>query len=196
MQVSRPEIRLKRDSRTGIFLWISHIFSKSLIYWTLSDDCFCWFPHSNQRFITLLWSHLFRLFLHVFPFIIDIVGNSSLPFLRHPPLYPACPLFKIFVCPSLFSLPSPFKVFQTVPPTLTQPLLVLIWPTNILWFKQISKEQFYRFNCHFLSKMNFNLLNPFANRYLHLWDIFRFIFRQLRMTFSLKLWWQKRIIFL
>ena len=43
-------------------------------------------------------------------------------FLRHLTLDPACaPLFKIFVSPPLFSVPPAFKVFQTVPSTLTQP---------------------------------------------------------------------------
>ena len=43
------------------------------------------------------------------------------PLLKHPPLNPACPpSFKIFVSTPLFSIPPPFKVFQTIPPTLTQ----------------------------------------------------------------------------
>ena len=43
------------------------------------------------------------------------------PLLKHPPLNPACPSsFKIFVSTPLFSIPPPFKVFQTNPPTLTQ----------------------------------------------------------------------------
>ena len=34
------------------------------------------------------------------------------PFLRHPPPNTACPhLFKIFVSPTLFPVPPPFKVF-------------------------------------------------------------------------------------
>ena len=43
------------------------------------------------------------------------------PLLKHPPLNPACPpSFKIFVSTPLFSIPPPFKVFQTIPPTLMQ----------------------------------------------------------------------------
>ena len=39
------------------------------------------------------------------------------PLLEHPPLNPACPpSFKIFVSTPLFSIPPPFKVFQTIPP--------------------------------------------------------------------------------
>ena len=33
------------------------------------------------------------------------------PFLRHSPLEPACPLFKIFLSPPLFSIPPLFKLF-------------------------------------------------------------------------------------
>ena len=41
----------------------------------------------------------------------------------------------------------------------------------------------------FYHKSNFDLLDPFTNisGYLNLWDIFRFIFRQLRMTFFHKI---------
>ena len=69
-------------------------------------------------------------------------GGSSPRFLKHPPFNPACPLshplrFKVFVSLPLFSSPPPFKVFQTVP---SQPPSALIQPpTNLLWFKQISK---------------------------------------------------------
>ena len=49
----------------------------------------------------------------------------------------------------------------------------------------------------FHQKSVFDFLNPFTaiSGYLNLWNIFRFVFRQLRMTF-IKLWWQKKIIFL
>ena len=33
------------------------------------------------------------------------------PFLKHPPLDPACLLFKMFVSPPLFSVPPSFKLF-------------------------------------------------------------------------------------
>ena len=41
----------------------------------------------------------------------------------------------------------------------------------------------------FYQKSIFDLLNPFTNisGYLNLWDLFRFIFRQLRMTFFHKI---------
>ena len=76
-------------------------------------------------------------------------------FLRHPSLDPACPLFKIFVSPLIFSVPLLFKVFEIVSLTLTQPLPALIRPTNLPWFKQISKGRFYKFTCRFLLKINF-----------------------------------------
>ena len=86
--------------------------------------------------------------------------KAPTPFLSLPPTH----LFKFFVFPPLFSVPPPFKVFQTVPPTLTQIPPAVICSTNISWFKQIAKGQIYQFNCCFLSKINFNLLNPFTNR--------------------------------
>ena len=46
----------------------------------------------------------------------------------------------------------------------------------------------------FYQKSIFDSLNTFTNipGYLNLWDIFRFIFRQLRLNFLIKLWWQKK----
>ena len=73
------------------------------------------FASADSSTLTKVLSHFYdHTFLHVFLFIIDIVGKG-IPaphhFLRHPPLDPACPLFKIFVSPPLFSVPPPFKVF-------------------------------------------------------------------------------------
>ena len=88
-----------------------------------------------------------------------------------PPLFQAptaCPslppLLNIFVSLPLFTVPPLFKVFQTVPPTLTQIPPTLIRPTNLSWFRYTSKGRIYKSNCGFLSKINFNLLNPFTNR--------------------------------
>ena len=49
----------------------------------------------------------------------------------------------------------------------------------------------------FYQKSIFDFLNPFRNTlgYLNLWNILRFDFRQLKITFFIKLWWQKRIFF-
>ena len=64
---------------------------------------------------TKVLSHFYdHTFFHGFPFIIDIVGKgipAPPPFLRLPPLDPACLHFKMFVYPPLFSVPLPFKVF-------------------------------------------------------------------------------------
>ena len=38
-------------------------------------------------------------------------GVPAPPILTHPPLEPACPLFKIFVFPPPFSVPPPLKLF-------------------------------------------------------------------------------------
>ena len=47
----------------------------------------------------------------------------------------------------------------------------------------------------FYQKSIFDFLNPFRNTLgcLNLWNILRFDFRQLKITFFIKLWWQKRI---
>ena len=42
-------------------------------------------------------------------------GVPACPFVRHPNLNPAYPLFKIFVSHPFFSVPSPFMVFHTTP---------------------------------------------------------------------------------
>ena len=87
-----------------------------------------------------------------------VCKGVSAPFLRHPPLDPAGPLFKIFVSPPLFSVPPLFKVFQTVTPPSWNPLLPSSDTPTFLThnsFKQILKAWFYQFSCRFLSKINF-----------------------------------------
>ena len=76
MKVSRSETSLKRDSSTGIFLWILGNFSKNLIYKTCLDDYSWWLLCSNQSFIH--WSHYFSVFPSFFPFIIDNCNYGSL----------------------------------------------------------------------------------------------------------------------
>ena len=49
------------------------------------------------------------------------------------------PLFKILVSLSICSVPPSFKVFYRVPPTLATPSALIQPPTNLPWFKQISK---------------------------------------------------------
>ena len=67
---------------------------------------------SPTKVLSYFYDHTF---LYAFPFLITIVGKgipAPPPFLRlPPPLDPACPLFKIFVYPPLFSVPPLLKVF-------------------------------------------------------------------------------------
>ena len=56
--------------------------------------------------------------------------------------------------PHLFKAPTPWP---SLPSSCSN-------QTNLSWFKQISKGRIYQFNCRFLSKINFNILNPFTNR--------------------------------
>ena len=61
-----------------------------------------------------------------------VFKGGPAPIFMTPTPYPnLLPLFKIFVSPPLVSVPPPFKVFQTVSPTLTQPPPALIWSTNL-----------------------------------------------------------------
>ena len=68
-----------------------------------------------------------------------------------------------------------------IPPALTQPINLS------LGLSKYQKGKLYQVNCHVLSKINFNLLTSLQIGYLNLWNIFRFIFRQLRMTFFQKI---------
>ena len=43
-------------------------------------------------------------------------GHSSTPLLKATLVAPTCPFFKVFVSPSFFSVPPPFKTFYTVSP--------------------------------------------------------------------------------
>ena len=96
---------------------------------------------------------------------------------------------------SLCSLPSVLfhpllRYFRQSHPTLTKISLAIIRPINISWFKQISKGQIYQVNCRFLTKINFNILNA-------LYGVFLGSFLDnLEWPFLIKLWWQKKIIFL
>ena len=143
---------------------------------------------TRMLIFSLLFFQNFQSFSKFSKFFLFIVGKwVPAPPFKAPISWPSLlPLLKIFVAPPLFPVPSRFKVFSTVPRTFTQILSALIWPPNCSWFKQISKGQIYQFNCCFLSKINFNLLNPFTNN-LNLWDIFRCIFRQLKKTFFHKI---------
>ena len=111
-------------------------FIRKPYFGTLLDGCFCWFLCSNQGFIKILWSHFFHLFIHVFPFIIDIVGKGipGPPLFKAPTPWSSLPLFlkSFFALPSFLSRPflSYLRQFphpHTTPscPNLTnQPFLV------------------------------------------------------------------------
>ena len=67
------------------------------------------------------------IYKYIYMYVHSSCGGSSPPFLKHSPLDPAWPpFFKIFVSSPLFFIPFLFKVFQTVPTTLTQPPPALI----------------------------------------------------------------------
>ena len=112
--------------------------------------------------------------------------------LKAPSSRPSPPFLK-----SLFPLSSflfhPLLRYFRQTPTLLQPPSCPTRTTNLPWFTQISKEWFYYFTSStvaFYQKSIFNLLNPFTNREINLnlyGIIFRFIFRQLRMTFFSKI---------
>ena len=91
-----------------------------------------------------------------YPVIVRLGGPTPAPFLRHPPLDPACPSFQNLCfpyplfCSNLFS-----GILDSFPHPLTQPPPAVIRPSKLPWFKQISKGRFYQFNCRFLSKINF-----------------------------------------
>ena len=93
-------------------------------------------------------------FTHMFIYIIIVCkGALARLFLRHLPLTQLAPYFKIIVSPPLCSVPFSFKVFQTVSPTLIQTPPALVLPTNLFWFKQISKGEFTSSTVAFYQKL-------------------------------------------
>ena len=128
---------------------------------------------AKRRFVERLQNNLLPIFGRIIKnvFIIKLLELSP-PFLK-----------SLFPLPSFLFQPL-LRYFRQFPP-LSRNHLLPPNPTHqptlhkINGFKQISKEWF---------------LNPYTNisGYLKLWDIFTFIFRQLRTTFFIKLWWQKK----
>ena len=111
-------------------------------------------------------------------------GVPVLPIFKSHIAWPSLSSFVKSLCPFPSVLFHPLLGILDSSLTLKQISAALIWPTNLFRFKQISKGQIYQFNCHFLLKISFNLLNPFTSvGYLNWWDIFRLIFKQLRTTF-------------
>ena len=73
----------------------------------------------------------------------------------------------------------PVRYFRQFPPHSPTPLLTLFNQPTFLGLNKYQKDDFTSSTVTFYQKSIFSILNPFTNR---LWDIFRFIFRQLRMT--------------
>ena len=129
----------------------------------------------------------------------SLQGSCSTPLFEAPTPWPRLP-----PPPSLLksSVPPPLRYFrQFLPPPrnpscskLThQPSLHLIDG-----FKQISKGWFYQFNFHFLSKINFWFFKSlWKHQVILIYGIFSGGFLDyLEWPFFIKLWWQKKIIFL
>ena len=79
------------------------------------------------------------------------------------------------LCPLPSSVPPLLRYCRQFPPPMQIPP-ALIRPTNLSWwFEQMTNIKYlrrnYQFNCWFLSKINFNLLNPFTNNRLS-WFMF------------------------
>ena len=84
--------------------WEKYFSSKIMLKIYLQNTCgwlFLLIPLFQPRLITLWWSHLFRLFLHVFPFIIDIVGKGipGPSLFKAPTPWPSLPHFLKSLCP-------------------------------------------------------------------------------------------------
>ena len=113
-------------------------------------------------------------------------GSSPPPFLRDLPLDPACRPFSNICFSSPLFCSTPFSAISDSSPTLTQPTPALNRHSNLPYtcLNKYQKGDFTSSTVTFCQKSIFDFSNPFTNitGYLHLWDIFRFIFRQLRVT--------------
>ena len=69
------------------------------------------------------------------------------PFKAPTPWPSLLPPFKNLCFPSPLFCSNPSKGILDSSTTLLLPPPALIWPTNLPWFKQISKGWFYQFNC-------------------------------------------------
>ena len=94
-------------------------------------------------------------------------GVPAPPFEGTHPLIQLAPLprFLKSVSPPLFSVPPDFKVFQTIPPTLTQPPPALIRHTNLPYtnLNKYQKGDFTSSTVAFYQKSIFDFLNPFTD---------------------------------
>ena len=111
---ARNSIR-KRLKHMYFHVNFTHFFPK-----TLFMEQFWMTASADSSAPTKVLSHFYdHTFLHVFPFIIDIIGKgipARPPFLRQSHLDPACPLFKIFVCLLSFLFHPLLRYFRQFPP--------------------------------------------------------------------------------
>ena len=102
----------------------------------------------------------------LFPLFCEAIVRKRFPaslfFSSTHPLTQLGPFLKsLFLLPSFLFHPR-LRCFRQFLPTFTQPPTALIQPTNLPWFKQISKRRFYQSKCPFLSK-NMMLCSIFRN---------------------------------
>ena len=100
------------------------------------------------------------------------------PLFKASTLWPSLPpplfLKSLFLHSSFLFHPLLRYFRQSSHPHIIKPPPSLIQPTNLPWFRQISKRWFYLSNCCFLLKINFYSLNPFTYRKknLNLYEVF------------------------
>ena len=121
------------------------------------------------------------------------------PLCKAPTLWPSLPPpFSKFLYPlPYFLFHLLWKYFRQFPHPHTNPSCTN--PTNqptFLGLNKYQKGEFTSSTVAFYQKSIFIFQICIQIGYLNLWDIFWFIFRQLRMTFFIKLWWQKKNVFL
>ena len=121
-----------------------------------SQAC-CPAKHKNLQWSLLTLSTSVLILAEVIFIVHKFVrGFQPPPLFKAPTPWPSLTPFlkSLFYLPAFLFHPL-LRYFRQFPLTFRQPPTALIWPTNLLWFKQLSKGQFYQFNCHFLSKIHF-----------------------------------------
>ena len=99
------------------------------VWWILNISMWMFFNLRKSSFLPLLTQQAF------FQSIVRN-GVQAPSLFKAPTSWPSLPPPKIFVSPT------------QIPPALTR-------PTNLFWFKQISKRWIYQFNCRFMSILIF-----------------------------------------
>ena len=108
LQASKPENRSKRDSSTGIFLWIWYIFFQKPYLQNTFGWLFLLIPPFQPRFYNTFMITLFSSFPSCFSSQLVRGSQTHSPFLRNPPLDPACPPFWNICLPSPLFCFTPF----------------------------------------------------------------------------------------